>query len=62
MYFEMINYIHIFLREKGIYLEFGHASIWLIILMILAYLTAIILIILFFLRRKNRTGISSYNL
>ena len=56
LYFEFINYIHTVLRENGFYFEFGHAGIWLIISMFLAYLTAIILLVIFFIRNRNRSS------
>jgi len=56
LYFEFINYIHFILREKGFYFEFGHASIWLIISMLLAYLTAIVLVTIFFIRSRKRSS------
>jgi hypothetical protein len=45
IYFEIINKIHQFLRDKGIYIEFGHASILLLELGILCLILAIINII-----------------
>ena len=53
LYFELMNYVHIFLRHRRIYFDFGHASLMLIVLLLLAYLTAIILIILFIIRNRN---------
>lgn len=51
-YYEMINQLHILLRDKHIYFEFGHASLMLIYALIISYLTAIIAIGLFI--TKNR--------
>jgi hypothetical protein len=51
--FELVNYIHIVLRENGFYLEFGHASIGLLLVMIYVYLTAIFLLILAMMKRAK---------
>ena len=54
-YFELINYVHILLREQGIYMEFGHASITLIMVMGFTYLTALVLLVLFF-KKRNKSS------
>lgn len=53
LYFEVINYIHIRLRESKIYFDFGHASLMLVLLLLAAYLTAVVLIVLYILKRKR---------
>lgn len=53
LYFDFINYIHIRLRENKIYFDFGHASLMLILLLFTAYLTAIVLIVLYFFKRER---------
>lgn len=53
LYFELINYIHIGLRENNIYLEFGHGSILLVLVLILAYLTAFIFLIIYVLKSRK---------
>ncbi|CAN5561747.1 hypothetical protein BH10BAC2_BH10BAC2_33280 [soil metagenome] len=37
------------------YFEFGHASLMLIVIMLLAYLTAIVFVVLYLVRNKNRS-------
>lgn len=50
LYFELVNYIHIMLRENNIYLEFGHGSILLVMVLVLAYLTAFIFLVIYILK------------
>jgi len=45
-YFELINQFHYYLRDKGIYIELGHASLSLIF----CYLNAFILLIIIILK------------
>jgi hypothetical protein len=40
--FELSNYIHIFLREYGIYLEFGHASLLLVMVFFFCIILALL--------------------
>jgi len=49
-YFELINQFHYYLRDKGIYIELGHASLSLILLMFFCYLNAFILLIIIILK------------
>ena len=49
-YFELINQLHYYLRDKGIYIELGHASLSLILLMFFCYLNAFILLIIIILK------------
>ncbi len=44
-YFEIINKIHQYLRDRGIYIEFGHASILLIELGVICLFFALINIV-----------------
>jgi hypothetical protein len=44
-YLELILRFHYFLRDHQIYLELGHASILLIELLVLMYITALIIIV-----------------
>ena len=53
-YFEFINFIHVYVRGKGFYMELGHASISLAILMLLAYLTGIILLLFLIIRKRKQ--------
>lgn len=53
IYFELINYIHILLRDKGVYFEFGHASISLVVIWFLAVLTAMALVTVLLIKRKK---------
>lgn len=55
LYFELVHYIDILLMENEIYFGFGHASIMLVLLFILAYLTAFVFIILYFIQKRKRT-------
>jgi hypothetical protein len=44
-YFELVNRLHYYLRDNKIaYIEFGHASLGLILLMLFSFLNAFILI------------------
>ena len=52
-YFELINQLHIYIRERGYYFEFGHASLTLIIVMLLSFFTACFLVGLAFYKRRN---------
>lgn len=54
-YFELVNTIHIHLRNKGVFLEFGHASILLIWVLIISFLTGIGFVILL-LRKSKRSA------
>lgn len=56
-YFELVNFIHILLRERGFFLEFGHASISLILLMLFCYFTSVVLIIFAFIKRRRKTQV-----
>jgi len=59
-YFELINQLHYYLRDKGIYIELGHASLSLILLMFFCYLNAFILLIIIILKMiKSNKVISS---
>lgn len=53
--FELVNKLHIYLRNKQIYLEFGHASILLLEVNFLCLLIAVILIITIFYKRNKLT-------
>lgn len=53
-YYELVNQINIFLRERNIFLEFGHASISLILLLIVSYLIGILTIVKIFLKKKQQ--------
>jgi hypothetical protein len=44
-YFELINQIHFILRDKGINLEFGHASISLVLLALLCVIIYVLFIL-----------------
>ena len=61
-YFEMINQLHIYLRDKKIYLELGHASLTLVLIFFISYLTAFIAIGIFIFqkRRINKSKKSIY--
>lgn len=54
LYFELINYVHIFLREKGIYIDFGHANLLLICIMVLALLTAVGFVVTLLIKRRRQ--------
>ena len=52
-YFEFVNQLHYYLRDnKILYVEFGHASLELILLMFFCVLNALVLIGVVFYRRK----------
>jgi len=53
LYFELINYLHVSFRERGYFIEFGHASVGLILLMIISIVTGLLLVIQLFLKRKR---------
>mgnify|MGYP006910161109 FL=1 len=52
LYFETINQTHNYLRSKRIYLEFGHANILLIELMLICFIIAVVNIIWALVKRK----------
>jgi hypothetical protein len=55
LYFELINQMHNYLRNnKILYIEFGHASLELILLMMFSFLNAFVLIGIVAYRRKSR--------
>lgn len=59
-YFELINQLHHYLRDNGIlYIEFGHSSLELIVLMLFCYLNGLVLAGLVFYKRGKRTRSSS---
>ncbi len=41
LYFELINLIHVELRERGYYIDLGHSSLSLLLLMLLSLLTGL---------------------
>jgi hypothetical protein len=51
-YYEMINSINIGLRNRGHSVNFGHASLSLILVMALSYLTAIVFVVLAIQKRR----------
>jgi hypothetical protein len=57
LYFELINQVEIFLRNQKIYLEFGHANILMLEVMLLCFLFALINIAIAIFRRHKRKGI-----
>ena len=56
VYYEVVNLIHNSLRDNDIFVEFGHASIRLIGLLILSYLTALVFIVSLAFARKKATS------
>lgn len=52
-YFELVNTIHTHLRDRGIYVEFGHASILLILLFLVSVITGIVFAILVVAKSKR---------
>ncbi|HTJ50241.1 MAG TPA: hypothetical protein VL443_12340 [Cyclobacteriaceae bacterium] len=52
LYFEFINYTIISLRDKGVYLEFEHAYISVLNLLIAANLTGVLFVVLIYTRKK----------
>jgi hypothetical protein len=57
LYFELINQAEIFLRNKKIYLEFGHANIVMLEVMLLCFLFALVNIAIAIFRRYKRKRI-----
>jgi|SRR6185312_12691301 len=57
LYFEIINQAEIFLRDRKIYLEFGHANIVMLEVMLLCFLFALVNIAIAIFRRYKRKGI-----
>jgi hypothetical protein len=43
-YFELLNHLHHYLRDHKIYIEFGHADLLLIMLMLFCYLNGFIVL------------------
>jgi hypothetical protein len=57
LYFELINVGHRALRDAGYYLDFGHASIMLLIVFFLSCLTAVVFVVLVVVKFYRMTGI-----
>ena len=50
-YFEFFNQLHDYLRDNKIYIEFGHASLELILLMLFCYINGLALIMVILYKR-----------
>jgi hypothetical protein len=53
LYFEIINQIHHYLRDRNIFIEFGHADIDFLIVFLLSLITALLSIIFGMYKRKK---------
>ena len=58
-YYDGFDLIHGLLREKGIYLEFGHASEAIVLLFMLSLVTGIVIIYAAFLKRYKQNKINN---
>lgn len=58
LFFECINYIHSYLRLHEIYIEFGHASILLIGLMLICLFIATINVMVAFIKNIKKSNFS----
>ena len=54
LYFELINRIHQILRDHGIYIEFGHASLLLVLVFFGCLITALLVALFVVLKRTNK--------
>ena len=52
-FFDLINYVHIYFRDRGTYFEFGHADILMLELFVICILMALVSIILAIIARNK---------
>jgi hypothetical protein len=56
LYFSALVALHNYLRDRGIYFEFGHADLELILLSLFCFISAAVFVLLIFVERKKNSG------
>jgi len=59
--FDFFNDLHHYLRNRGFYIDFGHASLGLLIMMFFCYINAAIVIFLTLYRRQKRKAVRNHS-